>query len=167
MTARTLRGCFSTGLLASALILLHGGLALSASDDAGLDAVGKCAVSAGTATGACGIASKGVLDFLAKTPEAQAWAVGMSCNDGGATDVGHDKFVEIRRQASQWGKSPGNPPRITSLTKITGSDKTMCMFNAIVGSNNCMALLVADRDAFHHVDAQTDPTKGWRAKFCK
>jgi hypothetical protein len=142
-------------------------LALSASDDAGIEAAGKCAVSSGTASGACGIASKAVLDSLAATPEAQAWAVGMSCNDGAAGDAGHDKFVEIRRQAREWGKNPGNKARITSLTKITGSDKTMCMFNAIVGSKNCMALLVADRDAFHHVDEQADPTKGWRAKFCK
>ena len=165
MTAPTLRSCFSAGLLALALTALHGALAQSTSDDATMEAAGKCAATAGTAATACGTVSKGVLDFLSKTPEAQAWTVAASCGD--TADAAHGKFTEIRRQARDWGKNPGSPPRIAAVNKVTGSDNTMCMFNAIVGSKNCMALLAADREAFHRGDPKEDTTKGWRAKFCK
>jgi hypothetical protein len=168
MTASTLRNrIWSAALLAVALVPLEATLAQSTGDDATLEAMGKCAASAGTATAACGVAGKSVLDFLAKTSEDQAWTAAMSCNDGGAGDVKRNKFVEIRRQAKEWAKNPGHPARISALTKVTPSDKTMCMLNAILGPANCTALLVADRDAFHRNDAKGDPTKGWRAPFCK
>jgi hypothetical protein len=168
MSASTLRNrLWNTGLLALVLLPLQAALAQSTGNDAAFEAMGKCAASAGTANAACAIASKGILDFLAKTSEDQAWTAAMSCNDGGADDVKRNKFVEIRRQAKEWGKNPGHPARISALTKVTPSNKTMCMLNAIVGPENCTALLVADRDAFHRNDAKGDPTKGWRAPFCK
>ena len=167
MTAPSLRACFSAGLLALALAPLHGAVAQSTTDDAGMEAAGKCAASSGTASGACGIVTKGVLDFLSKTSEEQAWTAGTSCNSGGTADTSRNKFTEIRRQARDWGKNPGNPARIAAVNKVTASDNTMCMLNAIVGSKNCMALLAADREAFHRGDPKEDSTKGWRAKFCK
>jgi hypothetical protein len=156
----------NAGLLALALLPLEAALAQTGNDDA-LEAVGKCAASAGTTKGACSVASKGILDSLAKTSEDQAWTAAMSCNDGGDGDVTRKKFVELRRQVREWGKNPGHPARISTVTKLTASDKSMCMLNAIVGPENCTALLVADRDAFHRNDSKGDPTQSWRAKFCK
>src|SRR5262249_50845921 len=104
MTASTLRSCISAGLFALALAPVHATLAQSTDNDAAMEAVGKCATSSGRAAAACGVAGKGVLDFLAQTSEEQAWAAGMSCNNGSKGDTTHDKFVEIRRQAKEWGK---------------------------------------------------------------
>lgn len=166
MSAPTLRSCFSAGLLVLALAPFHLTVAQSASADAGLEAAGKCATTGGSASSACGVTRKAVLDFLAATPEDKAWAAGMSCQ-GGAGDKGRKEFSEIRRQASAWGKNPGAQERIAAAAKVTGSEGSMCMFNAIVGSKNCMAFLVAQRDAFHRNDPATDPTKSWKAMFCK
>jgi hypothetical protein len=167
MTVPTFRSCFSAALLTFALTSFHGAMAQSAGADPVLEAAGKCATTSGTAATACGTARKAILDYLAATPEDKAWATAMSCDSGGsAKDKGHSKFVEIRRQASAWGKNPGSPEKIASVTKVTGSEGAMCMLNAIVGRDNCMALLVSQRDAFHRNDAD-DPTKSWKAMFCK
>jgi hypothetical protein len=166
MTAATFRSCFSAGLLAVGLTVFQGAMAQSATADPGLEAAGKCATTSGTATSACGTTRKGILDYLAATPEDQAWAAAMSCN-GAAGEAPHKEFVEIRRQATAWGKNPGAPERIAAVTKVTQSENAMCMLNAIVGSKNCMALLVAQRDGFHRNDPAGDPTKSWKAMFCK
>jgi len=166
MTAARFRSCCNAGLLAFALTAFHGTMAQSTTTDPGLEAAGKCATTSGTAASACGTTRKGILDYLAATPEDKAWAIGMSCN-GGSGDTGHDKFAEIRRQATAWGKNPGAPERIAAVTKVTQSENAMCMLNAIVGSKNCMALLVSQRDAFHRNDPAGDPTKSWKAMFCK
>ncbi|HEX5045745.1 MAG TPA: hypothetical protein VFX89_01395 [Gammaproteobacteria bacterium] len=165
MTAPTFRSCISTGLVVFALAAFHGAMAQPA--DPGLEAAGKCATTSGTATGACGTTRKGILDFLAATPEDKAWAAGTSCNSGGAGDTPKNKFSEIRRQANQWGKNPGSPERIASLAKVTNTESSMCMLNAIVGPKNCEAFLVAQRDGFHRNDVAGDPTKSWKAMFCK
>lgn len=151
-------------LLALELIIFSSTVSVSAealtSNDATVIASAvACVSSEGANTAACAVTAEAIGDYLRTTTEVAAWEISISCNGGDASKSAHDAYITIRNKARNWANEPYKLDRMQDLAKHTGSGRTMCMFNSIVGATNCKAFLDA-------LPGGSTSTTGWRSEYC-